>query len=273
VSTLPFPALEAGPADGRPVVLLHGFPQGKEAWRDVVGPLGDAGLRAVAPDQRGYRADDGDGDSDDVSLPALAADVLALADAMGAPGVHVVGHDWGGAVAWQLAAAHPDRVATATVVAMPHPRAFLRSLAGVQALRSVYAAAFQVPAAPEAVLGTRGGAGLRTMLRIGGLDADRAGEYAARLVDGGKLPGALAWYRTNGPRVLRGVGPSLVPTLYAWPSGDAALGRQAARRTADHVLGPYRFEVLDGWTHWVPEQHPVELAALIVEHVASVPAG
>jgi pimeloyl-ACP methyl ester carboxylesterase len=256
--------LEAG--DGELVVLLHGWPQGKEAWRDVVPRLADAGLRAVAPDQRGYRPGDRVEPRSAYRLANLARDVLDLADR---PRFHVVGHDWGGAVAWQLAAEHPDRIATATIVATPHPRAMVRSMAGTQALRSLYMLGFNIPRASEGVLRARNGAVLRRALRSSGLDAATADAYTDRMLDGDALTRGLAWYRANTPNGARAVGPSVVPTLYVWPSGDVALGRAAAERTADHVDAPYRFVELAGAPHWVPELRPAELAALIVEQVQS----
>jgi pimeloyl-ACP methyl ester carboxylesterase len=247
-------------AGDRPVVLLHGFPQTVEAWSGVSPLLTDAGLRPVALELHG------------ASLADAADEVLAGADELGIDRFDVVGHDWGGAVAWKLAADRPDRLRTASVVATPHPRAFTRSLAGVQALRSWYAAAFRLPALPEAVLRARGGAVLRAMLVASGLDAEHASAYTAAMVDGGRLPAALAWYRANGPGAATSVGPSLVPTLYVWPSGDVALGRRAAERTAEHVDAPYRFEVLDGAPHWVPERRPEALASLVVAHLGTVDA-
>lgn len=270
----PLPAIEAGPAGGELVVCLHGFPQGKETWRGVLDRLGAAGFHAVAFDQRGYREGPGAPPPPGPAyrLPALAADVLDVADAAGAERFHVVGHDWGGAVAWKLAADHADRVASVTVVATPHPRAFVRSLAGTQALRSLYIAAFQVPVLPERALRAGGGAVLGRMLRRSGLDAHHADRYTRQMAAPGALEGALAWYRSNGPGTVSDVGPSRVPTVYVWPSADVALGRAAAERTGDHVEAPYRFVVLDGCPHWVPELRPDELAALVAEHAAAHPA-
>jgi pimeloyl-ACP methyl ester carboxylesterase len=267
---LPFPALTAGPKGGPVVLLLHGFPQTKAAWRDVLPPLADAGYRAVAFDQRGYRAGAADQPRSAYRLDELAGDVLTMADALGAQRFHVVGHDWGGAVAWKLAADASDRLMTATVVATPHPRALARSMVGVQALRSLYMAIFQVPAVPELVLRAANGKALRAMLVRSGLDEAHAAEYTEAMLVDGVLSGALAWYRANGPRASVSVGASRVPTLYVWPSDDVVLGRRAAERTVDHVDGPYRFVVLDGCPHWVPERRPTELAALIVEHLATV---
>jgi pimeloyl-ACP methyl ester carboxylesterase len=265
----PYPNLAAGPDDGPVVLLLHGFPQTKTAWRAVLPVLGAAGLRAVAFDQRGYRGSAADADTPRRAyrLDALADDVLVVADALGAERVHVVGHDWGGAVAWKLASDAAARLASVTVVATPHPRAMVRSMVGMQGLRSLYIGFFQLPAVPELVLGASHGVTLRRLLRRSGLGAEHAAEYSAAMTVDGTLARALQWYRSNGPSSVGSVGPSRVPTLYVWPSDDVALGRAAAERTADHVDGPYRFVVFDGCAHWVPELRPEELAALVVGHV------
>lgn len=269
VDGLRFPALAAGPPGGEPVLLLHGFPQTPGAWRAQLDALGEAGYRAVAPAQRGYAATARPAGVRAYRLPALVGDALGMADHLGASRVHVVGHDWGGAVAWALAAAHPDRVASVAVVSTPHPAAFgevvWRSL---QPLRSAYVAFFAVPAVPEAVLLAGGGAVLRRMLRSSGLPDDVTEEYVTAMREPGALAGALSWYRAARPADLR-TGDVGVPALYVWSTGDPALGRAAAERTAAHVRGPYRFVVLDGAPHWIPEARPAELSALLLEHLAA----
>jgi pimeloyl-ACP methyl ester carboxylesterase len=191
-----------------------------------------------------------------------------MARDLGRERFHVVGHDWGGAVAWALAAGHPERVASVAVVSTPHPRAAFEALPrSLQALRSSYVAFFALPALPEAVLLAGRGAVLRRMLRGSGLPADRADAYVAAMREPGALTGALAWYRAARPGDLA-VGDVTVPTLYVWSPGDVALGGTAARRTAAHVTGPYRFEVLDGAPHWIPETRGRELSALLLDHLA-----
>ena len=271
-ASIPFPALSDGPDGGELVVLLHGFPQTKAAWRGVITGLAGAGFRAVAYDQCGYRPEPGRRAVGSLRLDALANDVLAVANSLGVDRFHVVGHDWGGAVAWRLAAEAPERLLTANVVATPHPRALARSLVGAQALRSLYVAAFQVPVLPELVLRAGRGVLLRALLVRSGLDQGSADEYTNAMLVDDVLTGALGWYRANGPGSVASVGPARVPTLYVWPSRDVALGRRAAERTAEFVEAPYRFVVLQGAPHWVPERRPDELAALLVDHLGAFTA-
>src|SRR5919109_4099069 len=150
-----------GPPAGELVVLLHGFPQTSACWTPLLESLAAAGYRAVAPDQRGYSPRARPATVAAYRLPELVADVLAMADRLGTERIHLVGHDWGGVVAWRLAGQHPERVATLTALSTPHPRAFARALVGVQALRSAYLPVFRAPRLAELLLGARGQRGLR----------------------------------------------------------------------------------------------------------------
>jgi pimeloyl-ACP methyl ester carboxylesterase len=253
------------------VVLLHGFPQTPAAWRDVMPALASAGYRAEAPWARGYGTDPAPRRAE-LRLEALATDVVALADRLGASRFHVVGHDWGAAVGWRLAAAHPDRVATLTALSVPHPGALLAALPTGQALRSAYVAFFRLPELPERVLGAGNGRLLRAVLRQGGLPDTYAREYVDHLVGHGALSGALGWYRANGPGELRSVGPVTVPTLFLWGRHDPAIGRAAAEGCERFVRGPYRFEELDEG-HWLPERQPAAVAEALLGHLGRTPAG
>ncbi len=186
---------------------------------------------------------------------------MALLDDRGLARAHVVGHDWGGAVAWALAAWHPDRVASLTVLSTPHPAAMVRAMAGEQALASWYVAAFQLPVLPEAVLPRV----LPRLLRSSGLPDEVADRYARRLGTVGARRAALDWYRAI-PLSRRQVGDVEVPTTYVWGEQDPALRRRAAELTGRHVHAAYRFEALRAG-HWLPETRPAEVAAAVVERV------
>ena len=142
-----FDALAAGPDDGALVLLLHGFPQFADAWTGVMGPLAAAGYRAVAVTQRGYSRGARPLEVSEYSLEKLVADVLGFADALGAPQFHLMGHDWGGAVAWTVAVAAPQRLLSLSVLAMPHLDAFSAALRSdlKQQLLSAYMKLFQAP--------------------------------------------------------------------------------------------------------------------------------
>ena len=264
-----FRAIAAGPADGDLVLLLHGFPQTSSSWTDVVAALGAEGYRAVAPDQRGYSPGARPSGLRSYRPAELLGDVLAIADRLGAERFHLVGHDWGGVLAWLAAALHPERLRTLTVVSTPHPAAYARSLfTSLQPVRSLYAAFFQLPLVPEATLGAGGRAVLRAALVRSGLSPERADEHASALSEPGALNAAVNWYRAANPIEISRAGRITTPTLYVWGPGDVSLGRRAAEMTGRHVDGPYRFVVLDGATHWIPEERSDDLSRLLLEHLA-----
>ena len=260
-----FDVRDEGPREGPVVVALHGFPQTSASWSAVTPKLTAAGYRVLAPDQRGYSPGAQPRSISAYTLDHLCGDVLALADAAGVQQFHVLGHDWGAAVAWGLAATQPERVQTLSAVSVPHPAALLRALRGSQALRSWYMALFQLPVLPELLFRARRGVALRPLLRSA---AHPDPDAALRLLaDPATATGALNWYRALRRPGDLAVGPVVVPTLYVWSDRDVALGRRAAEDTALWVRGPYRFEVLHGASHWIPEEHPDELAALVLEHL------
>jgi pimeloyl-ACP methyl ester carboxylesterase len=263
-----FDVRDAGPVDGAPVLLLHGFPQDSSAFDRLAPALHSAGLRTVAPDQRGYCPSARPRGRRAYRLRAAVDDVLALLHDAGLSGAHVVGHDWGGAVAWALGAWHPDRVRTLTVLSTPHPAAMTRSLVrSDQVLRSYYMGLFQLPVLPERVLLANRGAALRRALLRGGLPGDAAARYVARMLEPGALTAALNWYRALPLPARRPVGKVRVPTLHVWSTGDAFLGRAATEATAAHVDAPYRLEVLEDVPHWIPELAADRVAELITAHV------
>jgi pimeloyl-ACP methyl ester carboxylesterase len=272
---LTFTARACGHHDGRPVLLLHGFPETSWSWRTQLSALGDAGFRAVAPDQRGYSVGARPEGIDNYGMPHLVADVLAIADTMEMPAFDLVGHDWGGMVAWVVAARYPERVRSLSVVSTPHPEALRAALLGGnpdQTKRSGYMDLFRQPDAPEALLlgDDNSGSGLRSLFSASGLDAALADEYVRCLTVPGAMTAALNWYRAMNGVHVDGLPPIVMPTLYVWSTGDVALGRQAAEATAEFVAGRYKFVVLEGVSHWIPEEVPDELAALLLEHLATV---
>lgn len=256
---LVFDAWADGPADAAPVLLLHGFPESGWSWRFVQPALAAAGFRSVAPDLRGYSPGARPTDPAAYGIELLVGDVTAMADELGWDTFHLVGHDWGGALAWHVAGRHPDRLRTLSVASTPHPDAFHRAKqAGPtadgedQAEKSSYMDLFRTPGSEHTIL-AEGGELLRLTLEGSGLDADSVAHYLERFAEPAVLAGALNWYRGADPTDAAGMGPITTPTLYVWSAEDIALGRVAAELTADHVAGPYRFEVLDGVSHWIPE--------------------
>jgi len=268
VGPFAFAARADGPPDGEVVLLLHGFPQTSYTWRYQLPALAGAGFRAVAPDQRGYSPGARPADVSDYHPERLVEDVIGMADALGADRFHVVGHDFGGLVAWHTAARHAERLATPTVVSTPHPRAVARSIleGGEQREKSSYMLFFRSPDAEPFFLDDDA-AGLRGLFSSTGVtDVD---DYVQVLTQPGAMTAALNWYRALDRDVVESMGPITTPTLYAWSTEDPALGRVAAEETATHVEGPYRFEVLEGVGHFVPEEVPDALNRLLLDHVTA----
>ena len=269
---LRFQVRDAGPPGGEPVILLHGFPEDGSSWDRVVPALHRAGYRTLAPDQRGYSPDARPTSRRAYRMQETVADVAALADAAGLGRFHLVGHDWGGFVAWGAGTVLADRLTSLTVVSTPHPRAFVEAMPRGQVLRSWYMGVFQLPVVPERMLLRGGSKGLAQVLVRGGLDAEAARRYATRLAEPGALTGALNWYRALPYNLKAGPVPAVtVPTLYVWSDKDVALGRWAAERTARYVSGPYRFVELSGISHWIPEEAPEALVDALLPHLAAHP--
>ena len=251
-----FSADVAGPEGGPTVLLLHGFPQSRYTWRATVPLLAGAGYRAVAIDQRGYSPGVRPAEVEAYATDRLVADVLDVLDALGAETAHVVGHDWGGQVAWLTAAFHPGRVATLTVLSRPHPAAFAESFAldEAQANRSRHHRRMTDSVADRWWADDR--AALRSMLVDAGVpDADASG-YLEVFAERAGLEAAMNWYRAAaaGEGLAAASTPAVtVPTLYLWGDADQTVGRVAATLTAEHVTGPYRFVEIPAGGHFLTD--------------------
>ncbi|WP_182112843.1 MULTISPECIES: alpha/beta fold hydrolase [unclassified Actinotalea] len=263
----------AGSAPTGTAVLLHGFPQDASAYDAVVPLLTGAGLRVLAPDQRGYSPGARPAGRRAYAVRELVADVVALLDAAGVERAHVVGHDWGGAVAWSLAGRHPERTASLTVLSTPHPAAMAAGR-GDQVRRSSYMLWFQAPKVPEALLLRRDAALLRRFLAGSGLEPHLVDHYATRMSEPGALTAALGWYRAlpvsrsrgKGAAKSRGSGPTPVPTTYVSGRRDPFFAPDSVRATGRYVTGPYRHVELDA-DHWLPEHRPDDVAAAVLAHL------
>ncbi len=262
-----FTGLSAGPKSGPLVLFLHGFPQFADAWTAVVEATGSRGFHAVAVDQRGYSPGARPINVEEYALAKLAADAIGFADSFGAEQFHLVGHDWGGAVAWATAAEHVDRLLSLTVLSTPHPAALFAALQRDQdqQVRSAYFALFTAPnGAAEKFLLADDAKALRDAYMNKVLESD-VNWNIERFKEGGALTAALNWYRAmvlNAP-----IGTVNVKTMYLWGDQDQALGKTAAFATAQFCNGPYRFEVLEGKSHWLVEECTAEIMRLMREQI------
>src|SRR5437588_6029502 len=270
---LVFDVLVNGPPSGPLVLLLHGFAESFHMWRSQLAALAAAGYRAVAPSQRGYSP----GARPPTSEPAnyqmdrLVDDALKLAAACGEADrrFHLVGHDWGASIAWDIAYRYPERLASLAVLSRPHPNAFNRALAqpdGEQARRSQHHTAFLAPDAAPRLLADDA-RWLRERLANSGVPAAAIERHVAVLGNPPAMEAALTWYRARGA-VRAPIGVISVPVLYVGGDADDTVGRGAAEGTRDFVSGPYRFEVLPGVGHFAADQAPERVNELLLAHLA-----
>ena len=262
----------AGPEDGPLVIFLHGFPEPWLCWRHQIGPLAEAGHRVLVPDQRGYGASDKPPRIADYALDVLAADVLGLIDSAGRAKSALVGHDWGGIVAWWAALRYPDRVERLAVLNAPHPVAFRRFLRRhpAQLLRSWYVFCFPLPRLPEASVRRANwralARALRATSRPGAFTDEDLDRYRRAWSEPGAITAMIHWYRAAlrhrpplpaDPRVR-------VPTLILWGTHDTALDRGAAEASLA-LCEDGRLEWFEEATHWLHREEPGRVNRLLLE--------
>lgn len=269
---------QAGPVDGPPVVLLHGFPDSHLLWRHQVAALAAAGHRVVAPDLRGFGESDRPAEVDAYRMARLVGDVAGLLSALRIERAGVVGHDWGAGLAWATAMALPDRVERLAVVSVGHPAA--SAGAGLaQRAASWYMLWFLFPGVAESVVAADDWAFFRRWGWGGaapGEDAD-CDRQVADLSRPGALSAGLGWYRANidPARFVgrpSGAASSLprvgCPVLGVWSSDDPFLTEAQMTGSAAFVDGPWRYERVEGVDHWVPVHAPERLSELLLDFLA-----
>jgi len=271
--------LEAGDPAGEPVVLLHGFPELSHSWRHQLPALAEAGYHAVAPDLRGYGASDRPTAVEAYAAKALVGDVAGLIRALGHESAHVVGHDWGGSLAWGLAGNAPGAVRSLAILNAPQGpvSARLRREDAGQRAKSWYMLLFQFPGVAEAWLSDDDFANLRGFVfdtaPPAAFPPEERQVYVDALRRDGALTAALNWYRANMPPSSWLRDPPdppeiTVPTLIIWGEGDAYMGTELLERTAATVTGPLRVERLPGVSHWVQQEVPDRVNELLLGFLA-----
>lgn len=265
-----FDALVAGPEQGEPVILLHGFPETSYEWRNELMALGEAGYRVVAPDQRGYSPGARPEAVADYRLDLIVQDLLGMADALGFDRFHLVGHDWGASVVWLAAMLAPERLQTINPISIPHPDAFAKVLADMSSCQysaSSYIDVLTGPAAASLLFG-------ELDLAYAGLPDATIAHYKSVFAAAADLDPPLNWYRANIASRMPlavSIGRIKVPTMFIWSDGDAAICQDGAVITGDYVDSPYRFEIIKGVSHWVPELAPDRVSELLLDHLRDFP--
>jgi len=263
-----------GEDSGRAVLLLHGFPDSAQLWRNQVPALVDAGFRVVTPDLRGYARSERPEGVESYSLLHAAGDVIGVLDDLGLDRAHVVGHDFGAALSWVVTTFSPDRVDHLVAMSVGHPSAF-RLTELEQGRLSWYMLLFQHQGIAEQWLMADDWANFRAW--SGHPDAAGVIEQFVAAGDGdptGPLSAALNWYRgnitpdawVNPPIELPAI---QVPTMGMWSSDDFALCEEQMRDSAQHVAGEWRYERVEGAGHWLQLEAPEQVSELLVDFLPS----
>lgn len=267
---LSFHYVEAGDPMGKPVILLHGFPEFWYGWRHQIPVLAEAGYRVIALDQRGYNLSAKPKEVAAYATSQLAADVVALMDHIGAEKVCLAGHDWGASVAWSVATNYPQRLNKLAILNVPHSRVMARHLRKDfrQMTKSWYIFFFQIPWLPEFLLGLGDNARLAKAFRKSGhkdtfSDTDMA-EYRQAWRQPGALTAMLNWYRAifrGGRRIAKEK--IKVPTLIIWGEQDIALRVELAHESLEFCEDG-RLEFIPEATHWVQQDAPDKVNKLLL---------
>lgn len=248
----------AGSQNGKPIVLLHGFPEFWRGWLKQMEPLATAGYRVIIPDQRGYNLSDAPKDAQSYGLDELSKDITGILDHFGIEQTYLVGHDWGAAVAWTMAIQYPERVNKLGILNVPHPAVMMRTLSKSprQMLKSWYIGFFQIPGLAEWLMGLGNFAGAINMLRASGkpstFSESDLDEYRKAYGNAGGLTGMINWYRAlmrfrpTMPRNVR----LKMPVLILWGKNDVALSYEMAEESLRYCENG-SLVAFDDATHWV----------------------
>ncbi|MFN2594345.1 MAG: alpha/beta fold hydrolase [Actinomycetota bacterium] len=254
--------------EGDPVLLLHGFPDSSRLWRNQIPALVGEGYRAIAPDLRGFGESEKPEGVDAYSILNVLGDLSALCDELGVESAHIVGHDWGAGVAWGFASIFPDRTRTVTALSVGHPTSF-RGAGPEQVMASWYMFLFQFEGVAEELLSRNDWEFLRAWTHEAG-DFD---QYLKDLSRPGALTAGLNWYRANAqPEGWVGeplaLPPIQAPAMGIWSSGDFALTEKQMIESERFVAGPWRYERIEGASHWIPLDAPDKLTDLLLDFFA-----
>jgi pimeloyl-ACP methyl ester carboxylesterase len=268
---------EAGASGNRPlVVLLHGFPEFWWSWRHQIPALADAGFHVVAPDMRGYHLSDKPRKVSEYGGDVLEADLAGLIRALGKEKAVVVGHDWGGVVAWSFAERHPHMLERLALVNAPHPERMGQGLRTLrQLLKSWYIFLYQLPYVPEWLLTRNDFRILRSTFEGDGIGPEAVEQYVEAAKKGENLRGAVNYYRASVRAVVMGKAPPRqrieTPTLVVWGERDRFLGKELAIPDPRWVPNA-RVEFLPSASHWVQHDAPEQLNELLIEFLADLSA-
>lgn len=246
---------------GEPVLLLHGFPDSNYLWRGVIPHLVETGCQVIAPDQRGFGESEAPQDKKQYDMDLIASDALAVLDALGISKARLVAHDWGAMIGWLLAGAHPERFESYVAVSVGHPSAY--AAAGFEQKRKGwYVLFFQLEGIAEKAVMARDWSLFRKTVA----DHPELDHWIEDLSRPGRLTAGMNWYRANLSKLWTADFPRVpIPVLGIWSDGDVALAEDQMIGSAAFVDASWRYERLEGVSHWVPLDAPDRLSELILD--------
>lgn len=266
----------AGPKDGEPVILLHGFPEFWYGWKHQIPALAAAGYRVIVPDQRGYNESDKPQGLEPYTIDKLTGDVVALMAHFGYSTFNLVGHDWGASVAWCVALYHPERVRKLGILNVPHPKVFSKALRSDfrQMLKSWYGVAIQIPVLPERLLSVNKFRGMSKMLKDSGkpntFTESELEKYREAWSKEGALTSMMNWYRAYAQ--LRPERPKTarlsMPVLMIWGKQDVAL-RATLAQSSIELCDNGKLVMIDDATHWVQHDAAEQVSGLLLDFLAA----
>ncbi len=254
--------------DGPDVLLLHGFPDTHDVWRNQIPALVAAGFRVIAPDLRGFGLTDiPSGGVRAYRIETLVADVVALLDVLGIQKVRLVGHDWGAAIGWMVAIRHPARIDRYVAISVGHITSYARG--GLrQKLMGWYILLFQLRGFAEWIFSRNGFALLGRFAKL----PQELANWRANLERSGRLTAAMSYYRANLDLIVpRDRGEVRVPVMGIWSSRDIALVERQMTNSAHFCVAGWRYERIDGVGHWLPLEAPERLNPLLLSYLQAAP--
>jgi pimeloyl-ACP methyl ester carboxylesterase len=252
---------------GEPIIFLHGFPESSIMWNRIMISLASQGYQCIAPDQRGYSVGARPKGKKNYAMDKVAADVIAIADAVNFEKFHLVGHDWGAGAGWTVVQLYPDRVNDWTALSIPHMLSFSNAKNNdpYQMERSKYMDKFQIPILPEISLKAKNYNHLRALW--GFHPVEEIEDYLTILKPFIGRKSALAWYRGNKELVID-YGDVYIPTLYIWGNKDFAIGRVSVEGTKQYMKGEFKFVEVDAG-HWLIQENYDVISKEIITHIKS----
>lgn len=269
VGELEFDCRFSGEENKEVIIFLHGFPESSFMWSGLMAHLSTQGYSCIAPNMRGYSANACPKGVKNYTVDKISEDIRQIADALNADKFHLIGHDWGAVIGWNLVFNNPKRVISWTALSIPHSRAFGKALKlnKEQKKMSRYIAFFLLPIIPEFIIRRNDFNMFRKLWKNS--TSEELENYLSVFRQKGSLTGALNYYRANigKSKGRQPIGDIATPTLFIWGKNDEAVSRFAAKSNSEYMKGDYTFLEVDGG-HWLIQTNYAEVKESIEEHLA-----